>query len=285
MERFSRILMATDLSARSDRALERAVSIAREHKAPLSVVHVVDEDLPVAIAHSVQGAATKAIRDHLAAIPGSAETEIAVLVTLGRSYEAILSTAEAADSDLIVLGLHREDAFKDRFRGTTVERVIRFGQRPVLLVKERAREPYRRILVGMDFSVCSRRAVEVAMRMTSGGELHLVHAYAVPFRAFLHGRDTQRDVGKMHEDQMRQMLGKEFAAFYGRSETHESDPKLILRHGDVRQVLRDEASRIKADLLVVGTHGRTGVSHALLGSVAEDILRSPPCDVLAVKAW
>ena len=284
MRGFSRILMATDLSARSDRALERAVSIAREHKAPLSVLHVVDEDLPAAIAQTVQDAATKAIRDHLAAIPGSAETETAVLVTLGRGFEAILSTAEAAGTDLIVLGLHREDAFKDRFLGTTVERVIRFGQRPVLLVKERAREPYRRILVGMDFSVCSRRAVELAMRMRSDGELQLVHAYEVPFRAFLHGRDTQRDVGRMHEGQMRQILEKEFAAFSGR-EPHESSPKLILRNGDVRQVLRDEAGRIKADLLVVGTHGRTGVSHALLGSVAEDILRNPPCDVLAVKAW
>lgn len=84
---------------------------------------------------------------------------------------------------------------------------------------------------------------------------------------------------------MRQMVQEEFATFLPPDDLAGLNANLIIRNGDVRQVLCEEADRPTADLLVVGTHGRTGVSHELLGSVAEDILRSPPCDVLAVKAW
>ena len=59
----------------------------------------------------------------------------------------------------------------------------------------------------------------------------------------------------------------------------------VICHGDPRSVLRTEVDRLTPDLLVLGTHGRVGISHALLGSVAEDFLNKPPCDVLAVKAW
>ena len=59
----------------------------------------------------------------------------------------------------------------------------------------------------------------------------------------------------------------------------------VLAHGEVHQVLSREVERLKPDLLAMGTHGRTGIAHAFLGSIAEDLLGRPPCDALAVKAW
>ena len=58
-----------------------------------------------------------------------------------------------------------------------------------------------------------------------------------------------------------------------------------MEEGAVREVIGRQVSRLNPDLLVIGTHGRTGVAHAFLGSVAEDLLKNPPCDVLVVKAW
>jgi nucleotide-binding universal stress UspA family protein len=55
--------------------------------------------------------------------------------------------------------------------------------------------------------------------------------------------------------------------------------------GRAPEVIRAEVERLRPDLLIVGTHGRTGVPHAIIGSVAEDLLSAPPCDVMAVKAW
>ena len=62
---------------------------------------------------------------------------------------------------------------------------------PVLLVKDRPDNPYQRIMVGVDFSVYSRGAVEFAIGFVPSGEFHLVHAYDVPFKGFLYDRDTR----------------------------------------------------------------------------------------------
>lgn len=279
------ILMATDLSARSDRALARALGLARDRGCALTVVHVVDEDLPASLADAQADAARASIRGHIDGLAGGAGADVAVKIVFGRPYVSILEISEDSDADLIVLGQHREDAFKDMFRGTTVERVIRAGNVPVLLVRDRVAGPYGRIMVGVDFSVYSRRAIEFAVGFAPGGVFHLVHAYDVPFKGFLYGHDTRREVGKQHQAQFAQMIEAEMASFLAGLDAPPPGLERIAREGAVRDVIHQEIDRLRPDLLVIGTHGRTGVAHAFLGSVAEDLLRSPPCDVLAVKAW
>lgn len=279
------ILMATDLSARSDRALERAVRLARAHGSTLTVVHVVDEDLPASLADAQEQAAGEAIRGQIGGLEGGDSASVSIKVVFGRPYASILEMSEDGEADLIVLGVHREDAFKDMFRGTTAERIIRAGNTPVLLVKDHVTEPYRRIMVGVDFSVYSRRAIEFAVKFVPGGDFHLVHAYDVPFKGFLYGHDTRREVSKQHQAQFEHMVNAEMASFLDSLETPVPTLQRVAQEGEVRDVIHRQLDKLKPDLLVIGTHGRTGVAHAFLGSVAEDLLRQPPCDVLAVKAW
>ena len=280
-----KLLMATDLSARSDRALERAVSLTREHGAELTIVHVIDEGLPASLANAQETAARQAIQEHVNALTAGNGLPISIEVVLGRAYVDILEMSEKTEADLIVIGVHREDAFKDMFRGTTAERVIRAGNVPVLLVKERMGGPYRRVIVGVDFSVYSRRAVEFAASFVPNGQLHLVHAYHVPFKGFLHGDDTRRQFSKQHQTQFQKMVDEEMASFLSTVEANAPKLERIMQEGMPQEILHRQVNRLKPDLLVVGTHGRTGVAHAFLGSVAEDMLRDPPCDVLAVRAW
>lgn len=279
------ILVATDLSARSDRAVERAVRLASDRGAALTVLHVIDEDLPTSIANAQQSAAEENIQKHLATIAPGGTPDITIKIVFGRAYVDILELSEKIDCDLVVLGVHREDAFKDMFRGTTAERVIRAGDIPVLLVKERVTDPYREIMVGVDFSVYSRRAIEYAVSFVPNGRFHLIHAYDVPFKGFLYGHNTRREVDKQHEAAFERMIEEEMASFLSSLEDEAPRFERIMREGTVREVFHRELDRLKPDLLVIGTHGRTGAAHALLGSVAEDLLRNPPCDVLAVKAW
>ena len=280
-----RLMIATDLSSRSDRALERAVALAGDIGGQLSVVHIIDEDLPPALAENQRRLAEETSRVHLTSLPGSADLKITVHVTLGWVYADIFRLAESESAELLVLGTHRVDAFTDMFRGTTAERVVRNSEIPVLVVSTRAISSYRRVMVGVDFSIYARRAIEFAAMFLQNAEFHLVHAYEVPFKGLLHGSETRREVSKQHERQMATMIEEEMQALEQSFKGDSPRFKRVLSEGRAQEVIRREVERLRPDLLVVGTHGRTGVSHALLGSVAEDLLSNPPCDVLAVKAW
>lgn len=276
-----KMLMATDLSARSDRALERAVQISEARGAALTVVHVLDEGLRPAAADAERAAAQKAIHDHVAALPVASGLRVAVEVVQGKKDAAVLGMAAKTGADLVVLGVHREDAIKDMFRGKTVERVIRTAEVPVLVVRDRPTGPYKRAMVAVDFSIFAKRAVEIAAAFVEGGAFHLIHAYHIPFKGLA---DNRKTAGLQQDKQFREVAAVEMAAFLAGLDVTGVEFDQILRQGLVRQVIDEEFARLKPDLLVIGTHGRTGITHAFLGSVAEDFLCHPPCDVLAVKA-
>ncbi len=279
-----KLLVATDLTARSDRAVNRALSLCDELKAQLVVFHVVDDELPSSVADRLKKEAELTIDDQINALP-AAGGNITGKVVFGSGYKDILKEAEEGEIDLIVMGTHRETGMSEFFLGTTVERVIRRGSYSVLVVKNRVKEAYRRVLVGVDFSVYSRRAVEFAVKFVPDGEVFLVHAYDVPFKGFLSGEPTRQQVAKKHQQKMDSMLDEEMQAFLASIQSPPGNLKNIMVEGSVREVISGQIDTLRPDLLVIGTHGRTGVGHALLGSVAEDLLSDPPCDVLAVKAW
>lgn len=278
-----KLLVATDLSARSDRALQRAMMLAEEHNADLEIVHVVDETLPELMSERQEAEANAAIEAQLAALPRAKAKHLALRVVKGQDCLDILRLAEEADADLIILGIHRH-ATREMFRGTTAERVVRIGFTPVLVVKEPVVGPYRRILVPADLSVHSREATALACRLAPKGAIYLVHATHAPFKAFL-GRHTVRDIVLHEQEKFASMLNTDIEEL--RRQLGDAAPRFetVVKEGEVRQVIRQEVGRIKPDLLAIGTHGRTGFGYAVLGSVTEDLLADAPVDVLAVKAW
>lgn len=277
------IVMATDLSARSDRALERAVRLANDRGAKLSIVHVIDDDLPEAVIEVQRSTALQMIGEHVAKLASDASPRPDINVVTGRPHAEIVELAARSRAQLIVLGLHRHGSNPDLFRGTTAERVIRAGSVPVLLVKDRVRGPYRRALVGVDFSDCSKIALTFALSFLPQASLHVVHAYDVPFAGFLRGEETRDLVRKQHQAELEALVAELGAAPAGQGEGART-VDCILQAGTVRDVINAQVERLQPDILVIGTHGRSGMARALLGSVAEDLLRDPPCDVLAVKA-
>lgn len=278
------ILLATDLSARSDRAFARASQLTEQFDGQLHAIHIVDDELPTSVADDLRADAEQFLSEEIASLPHPVRSRVKARVLFGDAYSEILAEAERVQADILILGAHRERA-ADLFRGTTVERVVRKGGWPVLVVKGRARRPYRRVMVGVDFSACARHAIEFAIKLIPEGEFHLVHAYQIPFRAFLHGTSVPNEIRKRDERQLMDMIDSEMLAFMGTLGVNVTRLHQVMREGGTREVIRREVRRLKPDLLVVGTHGRTGIAHALLGSVAEDLLNAPPCDVLAVKAW
>ena len=283
------LLFATDLSARSDRALERALELAGRHGARLTVLHVVDEDLP----GTVQSRVIESARDEIAACVDKYgrpdNIELTIRVVPGTDYQDIVQIADLAEADMVVLGIHRNESGEKPLAGTTMERVIRRGPLPVLVAANRVMGPYKKVMVAVDFSVYSRFAIRTAVAIAPPDtEFHFVHVFHIPFEGFQPGLETRRAVRADLERDLAEMIDGELAALVGSSlggrvaggQVHR---KVI--HGGVEAMLRDEVNRAQPDLLVLGTHGRVGISHLVLGSVAEDFLNRPPCDVMAVKAW
>ncbi|MEX2616040.1 MAG: universal stress protein [Alphaproteobacteria bacterium] len=280
-----RILVATDLSERSDRAIGRAILLAKTLSARLTVLHVIDDDLPASVAETQKQVAGQSMREHLASIPGAKDLDTNLVVGFGKDWSKILQQADTEQSELVILGLHRKSGLGSMFRGTTVERVVRNGDTPVLVAKNRPTRDYRVIVVGVDFSIYSRRALEFALDFSKNSRIQLVHAYEIPFKGFLPSANTHAEMRKRDETLFREMVDQEVEVFLAGLDAQRGRIEIVVSEGDPHSVINAQVAALDADLLVLGTHGRTGVARAFLGSVAEGFLTDPPADVVAVKAW
>ncbi|SMF63913.1 Nucleotide-binding universal stress protein, UspA family [Tistlia consotensis] len=276
------ILIATDLSARSDRALDRALLLAREQQAALTVLHVVEDRGPDAAVERQEAEAGRAIGAYLAARGGG--LEVAVEVKVGEADREILRLAQRRGADLVVLGAHRVAA-DDSFTGSTAWKVLRDSALPVLLVQEAALAPYRKVAVGFDFSGFSEAALRLALRFDPE-ELIVIHAFHVPYGGFLKGSETRSDVRGQHEEDLARAVEAALAALPSEEAAAAAKVRIERRlsRGEIVTGLWDHCAHGRSDLLAIGTHGRSGLAHAVFGSVAESLLREPPCDIVAVRA-
>jgi nucleotide-binding universal stress UspA family protein len=266
-----KILIAHDLSRRSSVALERAAQLAGQTGAALELLHVVEDDLPAAVIERRKAEARTVMCDDLSALPEPAMGKAETVVLVGKDYTDILGRAEKSGADLIVLGVHREDALRSVVVGTTAERIIGFGGRPVLLVKKLPAGSYSRPVVAVDFSASARRAAAFAFELLPESEIRLVHA--LPMTG--DGRQSRSKSAEQMET-----MRSELSAGVGRA----APAQLVIRHGSPIAVIRDAVKDCEADLLVVGAQRRSGLTRTLIGEIPEDLLARPPCDILVVHA-
>jgi nucleotide-binding universal stress UspA family protein len=278
-----KFLVATDLSGRSDRALQRAVALAHECVAEIEIVHVVDDSYAGEAGEQLEMVAREKIRDQIAALNIQKEETCRTTVVRGHDYVEIIERAEAIGADLIILGTPRQSP-RGLFRGTTAERIIHWGHIPVLVVREPVAKSYQVLLVGIDLSVHSRRALQFAAELIPGGDFYLVHATHEPFRAFI-DRGTIKDLVLQEQNEFKKMIAPDIAELTALMKPNDPRFEVIFGQGLAETVMRDQIARLRPDLVVIGTHGRTGIAHAVLGSVAENLLADAPADILAVKAW
>jgi universal stress protein E len=206
------------------------------------------------------------------------------MVVAGDPFDGILRTAGSIKADLIVMGAHRKQLLRDIFVGTTVERVIRTGPYPVLMVNNEARQPYRNALAAVDMSEPSARAIKAAWSagLVGDGGITLVHAF-FPLgkgKMSMAGID-QAAIDEYVATERRRALD-ELVAFLAANglDCPTSPPRV--EEGEPFEVISRVVEELRTDLLVLGTHGRSGLAKVLLGSVTEEALRRLDVDVLAV---
>lgn len=270
-----RILVASDLSARSERALRRAALLAKEQGAEISVVSVVDEDLPAAAAQSLRAEAERTLEGVCQAVLGA---PAAIEVVIGEPVEAIVRQVEKVEADLLVVGIHRPRRFWDMFGGTTMERMIRATDCAVLVVRDAVEHGYERVLLGVDLSPACVSVAKAAAGLAPDASFTTFHAVHVPYRGLMGRGASAADVEPFVEE-----AAADLSAWWPKSGMPavcaRPDPEV----GEVIEVLEAAIGRVHPDLLAVGAHGRPMLAPTFLGSLTESVLRNPPCDVLLVR--
>lgn len=275
-----RAVVASDLTAASDDALSRACLLAAEQRGAVTAVHVAVPDETEYEPDEAQLLLRQRLAGVLREHPGvSGEVHIAE----GRAFVEIIRTARSVQADLIVVGAHGSDDAPAPLLGTTAERVVRKADRPVLVVRTPARHPYRRCLVGIDFSDASVDALTQASKLAPTADLELLHAFSVTGWKKLHasgaGESERRELARRVEQEAAKRLA-DLLRSQGRSR---ADVVVLVQEGPPSRLLVQVAAQRQVDLVAVGTRGASAIRQVLLGSVAEHAIRDAPCDVLAVR--
>jgi nucleotide-binding universal stress UspA family protein len=218
------------------------------------------------------------------------EAEVALFVEQGVDYAEIIRRAQAWSADLLVVGSQGHTGLPRLFLGSVAERVVQYAHCPVLVVRpgpERAIDAQHCVLVATDLSDPSLPAVAAGVAEASrlGARLVVAHSLDLSessWRAALGNlfgatpvvppEEVQRDMRDALRTTLKQALDQLGAT-----------GEVTVLDGSPATAIVRYATELQAGLLVIGTHGRTGLARVALGSVADRIMRTADCSVLAVR--
>lgn len=305
---FRHILVPLDYSGLARQALLCAVPLARKHRAKISLVHVAQS--PVVMRTTPDGGLV--MPANTAKLVSVAKTQLNELATKllpdalrgrmivreGNPAAEVVATAKSLNADLIVLSTNGRSGLSRVLLGSTAERILRHAHCPVLTVRRQSRGPamrllslekplypdglpWRRMLVPLDFSLTSLRALQVAVPLAkqSGARLLLLHVVEPnPYATGMEGAVLVRPDATVARDAKAQ-LPRIARRFVPRSVRVAS----LVGRGRAADVIVETAEEKSVDLIVLSTHGHTGLNRLLMGSTAEQVVRHAKCPVLVVR--
>ncbi len=299
MLQLKRLLVPRDGSQCADHALDEGLGLALRSGAQVHVlrVDVLHGDASVSV-HDIEGERER-LRERLRRLARAENLHDPERIVIEYHVErdvavapSVLAYANEQDVDLIVMGTHGRRGLQRLLLGSVAEEVVRLSSCPVMTVHAKklaktyiAGRPLDAILVPYDFSQYAARALEHACEWASLYDarielLHVVEEYLHP--AFYNtGVFSIYDIQPDIEDRAL----KQLAAAYKKTGCARTDVSFRAVPGRAPAEIASYAGKINADLIVMSTHGLTGVEHFLLGSVAEKVVRMAPCPVLTVKAF
>lgn len=289
------ILWATDFSQTAEAALGWALMLARAFGATITILHVApdwvkyyeergleewgEEELPQALAalQNVHiGAKSDQVNEKAEQLRNQGfKVESAVL--LGSAPVQILEYAEHIQADIIVMGSHGIRSWREHLLGSTVARVIQGAQVPVMAVALQRPAKCEHILVPTDFSGATRAALDYALNIAHifRAQVHLLHV--IELLESVAEWEAMAELEKIVANGLRQWITERMGDEY-EIQVH------VLRCHHAADGIALFAERESIDLIVMSTHGRTGLVRFLWGSVAERVVGQVPCPVIAAKA-
>lgn len=291
MYALERMLVATDLSAPARHAAQRAALVSTETAAELDLLHVANlvplerlRLLMTATSDEMQARVLDAARaklDELATMLAQRYAVSArVHVTAGALLAELARLADERAAGLLVCGARGESFLWHAVLGTTAQRILDATRRPVLVVRLAPHEAYRRVLVAVDFSQASLRAIAHARAVAPNAELVLLHAFEVPFEGRLRYASVDADAIERYRVVVRQEAVQALQALRDEAGLSPEVASLLVLHGDPAARICEQEQERDCDLIVVGRQGQGALAQLLLGSVTKHVLAACQSDVL-----
>jgi nucleotide-binding universal stress UspA family protein len=297
------ILVPVDFSEMSIQAINTATRLVRRFGASTHLAHVRQfayasgflpappmDPFPV-MPHEPDAEKNAAKDLHMLARECDVPLATCHILSGGPAFDEICRVAQKIPADLIVMPTHGRTGLKHVFLGSTAERIVQHSPCPVFVVREKKRRSkagplysINTILVPVDFSDCSREGLQYAIGFANefGASIILLHAtylgyiYSSEGTAIYDIPALQKAARKNAQRHMRQLVRS--VNFGGvKFETAFTDGSPVL---DICSFAKEH----DVDLIITSTHGLTGLKHALIGSVAEQVVRRASCSVLAVPS-
>jgi nucleotide-binding universal stress UspA family protein len=284
MGKYRKILVAVDGSESSRNALLQAFRLAVDEKCWITVTSVVppyEGEIEILGVKDIRAALRKPCDDALDEARKLAETERALIKTVceeGDIHERIVDLADAENCDLIIMGRRGIRPVELMLVGVVTARVIGHTQRDVLVVPNGTKVGWKTIVLATDGSRYSAAAAEHAIEFAKayGGELRVLSVVDVPTEFYAEAPAAVEDLVRKAKGFVADVK-KQAEAAGVKTETYVGE-------AEAYQAINNLAREQKADMIVLGSHGRTGLRRLLMGSVTEKVIGYAPCPVLVVKS-
>jgi nucleotide-binding universal stress UspA family protein len=291
MRQLKRIIVGHDLGVGGERALKSAVVLANRYGAALRLVHVVEPlDAYQRISHPLtwpftleEIAQKTGVRlQALTASPDLARLQVEYEVRKGKPFIELIIAGRAWLADLIVVG--GASRTEEPFLGSTGERIVRKALVPVMVAKNPLSSEPKTFFVPTDFSACARKAAEEALFLAKSfsGRIVFFHVLDLYFShtiAYAHELGVSVPIPPPSPEE----LEPEWEAFLSGLPLENVDWEKCTEEGQAATAIVHQAEQMHTDVIVIGTHGRSGLPHMLLGSVAEKVVRTASCPVLTIR--
>lgn len=291
MNPLNRILAATDLSAQARHAVERAALVSKDTATALELLHVANlaplerlRQLMGTTSVDIEQQVLDAARQKLGKLVAALEKRFGITpsahVVTGSLLAELAKKADALAAGLLVCGAKGESVIRHFALGTTALRILSTTRCPVLVVKQPPHESYQRLLVPVDFSASSLRAIRQARSIAPQANIVLMHAFAVPFEGHLSYAGVNEEIINHYRLVAKQEATQKLHDLRDEAGLTSHDSSLVVLHGDPIMRIIEQEQEQDCDLIVMGKHGDDLVEELLLGSVTKHVLTESQGDIL-----
>lgn len=293
MNYFKKIIVGIDFAPSCRNALREALRQASLNQASVTAVHVMDEfllhELKKALSSDEAGI-RKDWEARLRKFVDESDVGAAIVTTevrIGHPFAELAEACKSRGADLLIMGAKGTSSGTHRI-GAIAAKCIRKAPVDVLVIREDAQGPFKHLVACVDFSENSAKAVRCALHVAEQdkAEVDCLHVYQSALALALDYGGYAPPLPSVTDEEALKMWQKELDKFVeplARAAAGVRVHALVKERVNIREAILDHVAEKKADLVVLGTRGKTGLRELLIGTTAEKVVQQAPCSILAVK--